>query len=82
MNLTRIACVGCTALLLASCTGQQAKDYDSTATCQAQGLKPGTAEYDTCVREESAARLMQQQHDEYENTKWQQEYYRNQRSTY
>lgn len=60
------------AALLAGCTDTK-KDYDASANCQASGLKPGTPEYDKCVKDEKTVRLMEQQRREYEQMKQEQE---------
>jgi hypothetical protein len=48
-------------LLLTACAGNSGRDYDGSARCQGMGYKPGTAEYEQCLKEEKAARLMEQQ---------------------
>lgn len=53
--------------LLAACAVEP--DRASIAKCQDMGHAPGTAEYDTCVREETGAKLMEQQRREYEQMK-------------
>jgi hypothetical protein len=53
--------------LLAACAVEP--DRAAIAKCQGMGNAPGTAEYDTCVREESAARVMEQQRREYDQMK-------------
>ncbi len=53
--------------LLAACAVQP--DRAAIAKCQSMGEQPGTESYDTCVREESAARIMEQQRREYEQMK-------------
>ena len=51
-------------LILAACTPEP--DRASIAKCQGMGHASGTAEYDSCVREETGAKLMEQQRREYE----------------
>ena len=48
-------------------------DYRASAECQESGHKPGTAGYDSCVKEAKANRLMQEQRADYERMKRQQE---------
>jgi hypothetical protein len=55
-------------LCLAGCTQEGGKDYDAAA-CQLQGLKPGTTEYDHCVEEEKARKMLAQQRQEFERMK-------------
>lgn len=53
-------------LLLAACASE-GKDYDASARCQAQGLRPGTLAYDHCVSDEQATQLLERQRREFED---------------
>ncbi len=53
---------------LTACSNGE-KDYAASAKCQGQGHQPGTEAFDSCVREETAARLMEEQRREYEMMK-------------
>lgn len=67
------------ALLALSACADDRKDYDASAKCQALGYKPGTAEYDKCIKEEKTIKLMDQQRREFEDMKQQQEDWRQRR---
>jgi hypothetical protein len=56
------------AMMLAGCADDK-RDYEAAASCQAKALQPGTAEYDQCVRDMRAERLLQQQQREFEQMK-------------
>lgn len=45
------------------------KDYDAQARCQALSLKPGTEQYNNCIREEKMQKMLRQQREEYEKSK-------------
>lgn len=59
----------CSLLFLLAACQPPAKDYESTARCQELGYKPGTVEYDNCVKEERASRLLQKQRREFDQMK-------------
>lgn len=48
-------------LVLAACAGESRTDYEASARCQEMAYKPGTAEYEQCLKDEKAERLMDQQ---------------------
>ncbi len=56
-------------LLTAACSSAPKKDYDAIARCQEQGHKPGNADFDECVKEEKASKILKQQRDEFERIK-------------
>ena len=62
----------CVLLALCACA-KESPNYDASATCQDRGMKPGTAEYDQCVKDEKAAAMMEQQRKDYEDMKQQQQ---------
>lgn len=57
--------VGLLLFLLSACA-PEGKDYDASLKCQGLGYQPGTLAYDHCVRDEQAARLLEQQRREME----------------
>lgn len=54
-------------LLVNACTPEP--DRATIAKCETMGHTAGTKDYQTCVREENAAKLMEQQRREYEMMK-------------
>lgn len=59
----------CGVLALAACGSTPKKDYDAIARCQEMGMKPGTAPYDQCVKDEEAANRLKQQRQEFDKMK-------------
>lgn len=56
-------------VLCASACSETSKDYDSVAHCQALGAKPGTAEYDRCLKDEKINKMLEQQRKEFDQMK-------------
>ncbi len=54
-------------LLICACAPEP--DRATIAKCETMGYTAGTKDYATCVREENAAKLMEQQRREYEQMK-------------
>lgn len=64
---------------LSACDSAPQRDYESSAACDARGLKAGMPGYDDCIREEWQAREMKRQRDEYEEQKRQDQFWREHR---
>jgi hypothetical protein len=71
MNRMTLITIAAALLSLTAC-GPEAKDYEASANCQNMGKKPGTAEYDKCLREEKSVKMMEQQRRDFEQMQQQQ----------
>lgn len=66
--MIRSVCLSILAIALFACDAPR-KDYESSAKCHDLGYKPGTPEFEDCVRNERAERMMRQQREEFERLK-------------
>lgn len=46
--------------------GKGGVDYDVSARCQDKGTRPGTVEYDRCLKDEKLDKIMEEQRHEFE----------------
>ncbi len=68
MTWLKFSTLAALVLITAGCADNK-PDYDGMAKCEGLGYKPGTAEYDKCVREEKSVKMMEEQRREFEKMK-------------
>ncbi len=56
----------CMVLALAGCK-DSAIDYGTSARCQDKGFKPGTVEYDRCIKDDKLSTMMEQQRRDFDD---------------
>lgn len=65
--------MACFVFTLSACADQGGSDGVSARHCSGLGFKPGTKEYERCLRDERTSRLMEEQRQDFERMKQEQQ---------